>query len=157
MPKNDKPQSTRHDPSIESIADTFPSADLLTKEQIEALLPKLDGIISWAKQVQEYALEQALKGTRFEGYKVVAGRSIRKFTNTDQVVDTLLGEGYDESMIYERSLKTLTQIEGLVGKKNFAPLLGHLVDVPLGKPALVSADDKRPELSPDVAAAAEFK
>lgn len=139
------------------IADNLPSADLLTKEQIEALLPKLDGIIGWAKQVQEYALEQALKGTRFEGYKVVAGRANRKFIDTDQVVDRLLGEGYDEAMIYERSLKTLTQIEALVGKKNFPVILGDLVDTPPGKPALVPADDKRPELSPDAAAAADFK
>lgn len=157
MASDDKKVSNRHEPAIEAITESFPSADLLTKEQIEALLPRLDGIISWAKQVQEYALEQALKGIPFKGYKVVAGRSVRKFIDTDKVVDTLLGEDYDESMIYERSLKTLTQLEAMIGKKNFPNILGHLVDQPLGKPALVTADDKRPELTPNTSAKADFE
>lgn len=138
-------------------AESLQSPDLLTKEQIETLLPELDNIISWAKQVQEYALEQALKGTRYAGFKVVEGRSIRTFTNSDKVVDRLVGEGYDEDLLYERKLKTLTQIEGLVGKKRFEPLLGDLIDKPQGKPALVPAADKRPEFSPATSAAADFE
>lgn len=137
--------------------DSLQSPDLLTKQQIETLLPELDNIISWAKQVQEYALEQALKGTRYDGFKVVEGRSIRSFVDTDKVVDRLTGEGYEEAMLYERKLKSLTQIEALVGKKNFEPILGDLVQKPPGKPALVPATDKRPEFTPSEAAAADFK
>lgn len=133
------------------------SPDLLSKEQIEALLPELNSIISWAKQVQQYALEEALKGTKYKGYKVVAGRSVRTFANTDQVVERLESEGYDENLLYERKFKTLTQIEALVGKKNFGTLLGDLVDKPEGKPTLVDESDKRPELSPNTSAAADFE
>lgn len=133
------------------------SPDLLTKEQIETLLPELDGIISWAKQVQEYALEQALKGVKYKGFKVVEGRSIRTFTNVDKVVDRLIGEGYDEGLLFERKLKTLTQIESLVGKKNFEPLLGDLVEKPQGKPTLVDESDKRPEFNPTTSAIADFE
>lgn len=135
----------------------LPNADLLSPEEIAELLPKLDDIVKWAKQVQEFALNQALSGVRFEGFKVVEGRSIRKFTNETQVVDTLLGEGYDESIIYERKLITLTQMESMLGKNKFQELLGHLVDKPAGKPTLVPADDKRPEFNPDAAAAADFE
>lgn len=133
------------------------SPDLMTKEQIEALLPELDNIISWAKQVQEYALEQALAGVKFKGFKVVEGRSIRTFKDTDAVVDRLTTEGYDADLLYERKLKTLTQIEALVGKKNFEPLLGDLVEKPQGKPTLVPESDKRPELTPNASAKADFE
>ena len=131
--------------------------DLLSKEQIEALLPELDNIISWAKQVQVYALEQALKGVKYAGFKVVAGRSVRTFKDTDAVVDRLTTEGYDADLLYERKLKTLTQLEALIGKKNFEPLLGDLVDKPQGKPALVVESDKRPELTPNTSAKADFE
>lgn len=137
--------------------DNLQNPDLLSKEQIEALLPNLDNIIKWAKQVQEYALEQALKGERFKGFKVVEGRSNRTFTDEDKVVDRLIGEGYDEDLLYERKLKTLTQLEALVGKKNFEPLLGELITKPAGKPALVVESDKRPAFTPNVAAAADFE
>lgn len=133
------------------------SPDLMTNEQIAALLPELDNIISWAKQVQAYALEQALAGEKFAGFKVVAGRSVRSFKDTDAVVDRLTTEGYDADLLFERKLKTLIQIEALLGKKNFEPLLGDLVDKPQGKPALVDESDKRPELTPNTSAAADFE
>lgn len=152
MGKNDTQVSNRHVTDVANITDALQSPDLLSQEQIEALLPHLDQIIGWAKQVQEYALEQALKGTKYEGFKVVAGRAVRKFTDPEKVVDALLAEGYDESMLYERSLKSLTQIESLVGKKNFTVLLGTYVDVPQGKPTLVPESDKRPELAAATAA-----
>lgn len=144
---NKEPQVNNSKTDVSSITSNLQSPDLLSKEQIEALLPHLDLIIGWAKQVQEYALEQALNGTKYEGFKVVAGRAVRKFTDTEKVVNALVAEGYDESVIYERSLKTLTQIESLVGKKNFTVLLGTYVDVPQGKPTLVPESDKRPELA----------
>lgn len=131
---------------IEQIkTDKLTSPDLLSHEEIEQLLPALDGLIGWAKQVQEYALNQALRGEKFEGFKVVAGRSVRKFEDEDKVADTLIGEGYDESMIYERKLATITKLETLVGKKRFTALLGNLVVKSEPKPTLVSEDDPRTE------------
>lgn len=133
------------------------SPDLMSHEEIAELLPSLEELISWAKQVQEYALNQALLGEKFEGFKVVAGRSIRKFQDEDTVADTLLGEGYEESMIYERKLCTITKLEALLGKKKFGSILGNLVVKPLGKPALVSDDDERPEYEIETSASDDFK
>lgn len=157
MPKNDNNQENRQTLDAAEIIAALQSPDLLNKKQIEELLPHLDQIIGWAKQVQEYALEQALKGTKFAGFKVVAGRAVRKFTDTDKVVNALLAEGYDESMLYERSLKSLTSIEALVGKKNFTALLGNYIDTPVGKPTLVDESDKRPEMTPEASAKDDFK
>lgn len=132
------------------------SADLLSKEEIEALLPVLDEIISWAKQIQEYALKQALKGVNFKGYKVVEGRAYRRFTDEQMVVDTLLGEDYEEAMLYERKLLSLSNIEKLVGKATFKKLLSDYVVVPQGKPTLVPETDKRPAFKPEDEAAEDF-
>lgn len=131
-------------------------ADLLSKEEIEALLPVLDEIISWAKQIQEYALSQALKGVNYKGYKVVEGRAYRRFTDEQMVVDTLLGEGYEEAMLYERKLLSLSNIEKLIGKKEFNNLLSKYVEVPQGKPTLVPETDKRPAFKPEYDAAEDF-
>lgn len=126
--------------------------DLLTKEEIEQLLPCLDGLMGWAKQVQEYALAQALKGERYAGYKVVEGRSIRKFADEDKAVDKLKGAGYTDEMLYERKLLSMSGLEALCGKKRFATLVGELVVKPTGKPALVPETDKRPEFDESTAA-----
>lgn len=133
------------------------SPDLMSHEEIEKLLPCLDELIGWAKQVQEFALNQALQGEKYEGFKVVAGRSVRKFEDEDKVADTLIGEGYEESMIFERKLATITKLEALVGKKKFATLLGGLVVKPLGKPTLVPDSDDRPEYEAASSAADDFK
>lgn len=133
------------------------SPDLMSHEEIEQLLPCLDEIIGWAKQVQEFALNQALQGEKYEGFKVVAGRSVRKFEDEDKVADTLIGEGYEESMIFERKLATITKLEALIGKKKFATLLGNLVVKPLGKPTLAPDTDDRPEYEATSSAADDFK
>lgn len=137
-------------------ANELPAADVLTNEQITVLLPHLDGIISWAKQVQDYALKKALEGENFEGFKVVEGRSNRKFKDDEKVAELLLGEGFDENVIYEKKLATLSKIETLVGKKKFPLLLGDLVEKAPGKPALVPESDKRPKYTPEITAAADF-
>ena len=131
--------------------------DLMSHEEIEKLLPCLDELIGWAKQVQEFALNQALQGKKYEGFKVVVGRSVRKFEDEDKVADTLIGEGYEEPMIFERKLATITKLEALVGKKKFAKLLGGLVVKPLGKPTLVPDSDDRPEYEAASSAADDFK
>lgn len=133
-----------------------PSPDLLSKEEIEELLPVLDEIISWAKQVQDYALSQALKGVNYKGFKVVEGRAYRKFTDESIVVDTLVSEGYEETLLYERKLLSLSNIEKLIGKKEFNKLLSKYVVVPQGKPTLVPESDKRPAFNPNNDAAADF-
>jgi len=136
---------------------SLPNAEVLTNEQIEELLPHLDGIIGWAKQIQDYALKQALEGVKFKGYKVVAGKSNRKFTDEEAVADTLLGEGYDEDQVYVKKLETMTKLEALVGKKKFTSLLGNLIVKPLGKPTLVVETDSRPAYDAAAAAVEDFK
>ena len=119
---------------------------ILTDSQIAELLPELPGLIDWAKEVQEFALDQALKGTNYEGYKVVEGVSSRKITNENKVVEALQNAGFEYDQIMANpKLQTITKLEKLVGKKEFEEIAGEWVEKPQGKPTLVPVSDKRPE------------
>lgn len=98
--------------------------------------------------MEEHALGFALGGTRVPGYKVVEGRSVRKYADEKAVADKLLESGYGEETIYRpRELETIFAMERKLTKKVFAVLLGGLVVKPQGKPTLVPESDKRPELN----------
>nr|DAY58782.1 MAG TPA: PD-(D/E)XK nuclease superfamily protein [Caudoviricetes sp.] len=134
----------------------FAMPDTLEDAEIAAILEKADELASWAADVKEFALQQALGGVKYAGFKVVEGRSNRKYTNEDAVADTVKKAGYDP---YEPKLLGITAMEKLLGKKQFAKLLSGLVEKPQGKPALVPESDKRQEMNIDKAASAaeDFK
>lgn len=120
---------------------------LLTDQQIAELLPELPGLIDWAKEVQEFALDQALKGTCYKGYKVVEGVSRRQITDENKVAEALQNAGFEyKSIMTQPKLQTITKLEKLVGKKDFEEIAGVWVVKPQGKPALVPESDKRPAI-----------
>lgn len=135
----------------------LPSTDLLTDEEIASILPLLDDIESWCKDVKAVALEKALNGTKFDGYKVVEGKSQRKWTDEYAVASELELQGYDESVIYEKKLKGLTAVESLMGKKQFEQVLGKFVEKSQGKPTLVPESDKRPAIDRNASAVKDFE
>ena len=116
----------------------------LDDHEIAAILRKSDELVSWANDVKEYALKEALHGTKFEGFKLVAGRSNRKYTNEAAVADIVVAAGKDP---YEKKLLGITAMTALLGKKVFEEILGGLTLKSPGKPTLVNADDKRPEFN----------
>lgn len=134
----------------------FAMPDTLEDAEIAAILEKADELAAWAADVKEFALQQALGGVKYAGFKVVEGRSNRKYINEDAVADTVKKAGYDP---YEPKLLGITAMEKLLGKKQFAKLLSGLVEKPQGKPALVPESDKRQEMNIDKAASAaeDFK
>ena len=129
---------------------------LLTDEQIATVLDKGDQAITWLKDVQLYALKEAERGRVFDGYKLVAGRSNRKYSNPDAVATALLAEGIPEAIIYERSLLGITAMEKALGAKKFTELVGDLVSKPPGKPTLVPVSDKREAINSTASAIADF-
>ena len=120
---------------------------LLSAEELATdVLPLLSTFKTWLTGVEEYTLEQALAGVRYNGFKLVAGRSVRKITAPDKVMSTLAEAGFsEESYIRPTELRTITDLERNVGKKKFTELCGEFIDKPLGKPTLVPVSDKRPE------------
>jgi hypothetical protein len=116
----------------------------LSDEEIAVILDKLDDLISWAGDIKEYALNAALLGKHFDGWKLVEGRSNRRYTDEAAVAQIVSETGHDP---YEHKLLGITAMEKLLGKKQFATLLSGLVERPQGKPVLVPASDKRPEMT----------
>lgn len=128
--------------------DFTPPAEL-SADEVAEVLAQIPELTRWASDVQDYALSQALSGKLYEGFKLVAGRSIRKYTDETAVAEAAKAAGYRD--IYKRSLLTITAMEKLMGKKQFSEILGNLVVKPEGKPTLVPVTDKRPELQVDSA------
>lgn len=129
--------------------DFTPPAEL-SADEVAEVLAQIPELTRWASDVQDYALSQALSGELYEGFKLVAGRSIRKYTDENAVAEAAKAAGYRD--IYKRSLLTITAMEKLMGKKHFSEILGNLVVKPEGKPTLVPVTDKRPALQVSTAA-----
>lgn len=116
----------------------------LDDTEIAAILEKVDEMISWGNDIKDYALQQAQSGVHFEGWKIVEGRSKRKYTDENAVADTVKDAGLDP---YEKKLLGITAMSTLLGKKKFEELLGGLIYKPPGKPTLVPESDKRPAMN----------
>lgn len=126
---------------------------VLTDAEIGDLLVRGQELVKWYKDLEEYALGTILKGGTIPGWKAVAGRSNRTFTDTEAALNAAVAAGYDKSLLYDLKPKTLTELEKLMGKTEFADKLGSFVVKPIGKPTLALLTDKREAYNP---AAADF-
>mgnify|MGYP003296982878 CR=1 FL=1 len=129
----------------------FAVPDTLADDEISMILDRAETFIGWINDIKDYALEQAISGKQYPGFKVVEGRSNRRYTNDDAVAAVVTDAGYDP---YERKLMGVTAMTKLLGKKKFDTLLGTLIEKPKGKPTMVPVSDKRPAWNP---ATEEFK
>lgn len=136
--------------------DEAPDVLLLTPEDAGKILEQAGDIQSWLADLESLVSSTLLAGQPVEGWKMVEGRSNRRFADDLKVVDAMKAAGYDESLLYERKLITLTQMEKDFGKKAVAETLGELIVKPQGKPTLAPAKDKRPEFRPEEQLLAEF-
>lgn len=124
----------------------FQPPALLSDEEVAEVMEKADELSKWASDVMAYAQAEAIEnGKHWDGYKLVEGRSVRKFSDEAKVEAAAKEAGYTD--IYNKSLITLTAFEKLMGKKTFADVLGQYVTKPAGKLTLVPVSDKRPEVS----------
>jgi ElaB/YqjD/DUF883 family membrane-anchored ribosome-binding protein len=126
----------------------FQKPPLLSDEEIDEILPDLDPLMKWAEDLMQYATDEAAEhGKKWKTYKLVEGRSKRKYTDEQAVSEAAKNAGYTD--IYRRSLIPITEMERLMGKKTFHEVLGGLVMKPPGKPTLVPRSDGRPEIMAD--------
>lgn len=136
----------------------FAPGPKLTDAEIGDILVKAKELKSWVEDIEEYALHEAEhNGKKWDGWKLVEGRSNRKYTDEQAAIDTLFGAGYEYGEIMNEKVKGISELEKSLGKKRFTELLGDLVFKPPGKPTLAPEDDKRPELNSTAAAIEDFK
>lgn len=126
----------------------------LEDEEIEVILSKVDELIAWGSDIKEYALQSALSGKQWNDWKLVEGRSNRRYTDETVVANTVKAAGYDP---YEHKVLGITAMTKLLGKTKFEKLLGGYLEKPQGKPTLVPMSDKRLAINKAAEAADDFK
>ena len=117
---------------------------LLTDEDVEDILGRVDQLVSWAEDIKEYALQSALSGKQWLGWKLVEGRSNRRYVDETAVADAVTAVGLDP---FEHKLRGVTSMTSLLGRKRFDEMLGSLIEKPQGKPTLAPENDKRPAMN----------
>ena len=115
----------------------------LSDDEIEEILPRLDEMEQWVKDIKAYALERAMKGHRWKNLKLVEGRSNRKYRDEDEVVKKVKELGFNP---FEEKLLGITAMTKLLGKKVFDENISDLLEKPKGKLTLVNINDKREEV-----------
>lgn len=124
----------------------FRMPPLLTDAEIEEILAVLPDLTRWANEIAAYALDAALNhGKEWNGFKVVEGRSVRKYRDEAAVAEAAKEAGYKD--IYRQSLIPLTEMQRLMGKDKFEEILGGLITKAPGRPTLVPMSDKRPAMN----------
>ena len=122
----------------------FRKSSLLTDEEVVKILSRIDELTSWASDVKNFALEQAVRGKQWPGWKVVEGRSNIKYTDEGAVAQVVKNAGYNP---YDEKIMGITNMTKMLGKEKFNELLGDFVERPQGKPTLVPEDDNRPRMN----------
>lgn len=124
----------------------FKMPPLLTDAEIEEVLDVLPDLTKWANEITAYATEAAIHhGKEWNGFKVVEGRSNRKYRDELLVAEAAREHGYTD--IYRQTLIPMTEMQKLMGKSAFEEILGDLIYKPPGKPILVPNTDKRPAMN----------
>ena len=119
----------------------FKQPDLMTDEEILDILPVAESLNNWVQDLISYATQQAVGGKAWPGYKLVAGRSVRRYTSEAEVIKAATEAGYTD--IYKTSLLGVGDLEKRMGRKKFSEVLGKYVVKPVGAPQLVPESDPR--------------
>lgn len=136
----------RAEEKLKLAKDEFKLPPLLTDAEVEEILAVIPDLTSWANSILAYATDMAVNhGKEWDGFKVVEGRSVRKYKDEDSVIEKAKENGYTD--IFRTSLITLTEMQKLMGKKKFEDILGDLIIKPPGKLTLVPNSDKRQKVN----------
>ena len=136
----------RAEEKLELAKSEFRLPPLLTDSEIEEVLAIIPDLTKWANEILAYATDAAINhGKQWNGFKIVEGRSVRKYRDEGKVAEAAIEAGYTD--IYRQSLITMTEMQKLMGKTKFEEILGDLIYKPPGKPTLVPDSDKRPAMN----------
>ncbi|HFU6111476.1 TPA: DUF2800 domain-containing protein [Listeria monocytogenes] len=135
----------------------FKDPRLLQPDEIAKALGQVAELKSWVEDVKSFALKEAeSRGIEFPGWKLVEGRSNRRYADAEMVQAMMELEGYSEEELLSKKLISLTDMEKLIGKKQVSAILGDLIEKPAGKPTLVVETDKRQAIKLKSDAADDF-
>ncbi|MEF3312347.1 DUF2800 domain-containing protein [Paenibacillus sp. GYB004] len=143
----------RADENMKALQYEFQDPALLSLEEVGSILYVAEKLAAWAKDIGEYAFEQAKAGKRIPSWKLVEGRSNRAITDKGAAWKVLEnaeinGEKLDkDKFLKPQELLGIGELEKRIGKKELTGLIGDLIVKPAGKPTLVPETDPRAELN----------
>lgn len=133
---------------------------LISNEEVGAILEKAQNLASWAKHLKAFALKECLAGRVIPGWKAVAGRGSRQYSDVDKAIKALEADGYTKEILYEPANPlSVPKLEELIGKEIYQKVLVDqgLVQIEPGEPTLVPESDKREPFKVKTTAAEDFK
>lgn len=122
----------------------LPQPAALSDEELGEWLQKVEGLAAYARELEDYAQTALLEGRTLPGWKLVQGRSTRKWTDQDAAFRQMEADGIDEAMLYTRTPISLTAAEKMLGKKKFAEVMSAFITRAPGAPKLAKDSDPRP-------------
>lgn len=122
----------------------LPQPAALSDEELGEWLQKVEGLAAYARELEDYAQTALLDGRTLPGWKLVQGRSTRKWTDQDAAFRQMEADGIDEAMLYTRTPISLTAAEKMLGKKKFAEVMSAFITRAPGAPKLAKDSDPRP-------------
>lgn len=122
----------------------LPQPAALSDEELGEWLQKVEGLAAYARELEDYAQTALLEGRILPGWKLVQGRSTRKWTDQDAAFRQMEADGIDEAMLYTRTPISLTAAEKMLGKKKFAEVMSAFITRASGAPKLAKDSDPRP-------------
>ncbi len=140
----------------------LPAAETLSKAEIEKLLPLAQALGKWASSIIDFASDQAVKGEKFTGYKLVEGRAYKQWANPDEA-KTIINVKYqvDEALLFKpREMLSPSAMEDAIGSKLMKQIIAEnpgIIVKPQGKLTLVPESDKRKAVDPAQSAKEDFK
>ena len=124
----------------------FKDPRLLSDVELLKIYSVLPTVLQWASAVSKYVFNRALEGKDWPGYKLVEGRSQRKFKDEESAVVELELEGYLHDEIFNKKIKGLAELKKLLGASLFSEIIAPYLIKPKGNPTLVKESDKKPGL-----------
>lgn len=143
-----KAQCRKQYEAVVSDFDKYEYPELLTEDEICDLIEKIDKYKGWLESVNKFVYDEALRGHKWKGYKLVSGRSSRVIIDEEAIRQDLLSKKYLEDEIFNIKLKGIGDLEKLVGKKQFSALYGQYVKSKPGNPKLVPDSAPGDEINP---------
>lgn len=129
--------------------------DTLSADELGELYTKTQELSAWLKKLDKQVEALLKKNTPVKGWKLVAGRSTRVFTDVDKAYEALSEAAkLDKEMFYSRVPLGIIDASKLVGKKLFDSACEPYMTKSQGKPAVVPESDPRKAI--DTSAAADF-
>lgn len=129
----------------------------LSDDEVGEALTLGQRLKQWLSDLETYALTACLEGRGIPGFKAVAGRSVRAWTDPEGAFSAARAAGIPDEMLYERKPVTLAALEKIMGKKPFAEALGEYITTPEGKPTVVPESDRRPAITGRTTAQEDFE